>query len=68
MGENKTKKRSLKKKKKFSVRLPEKPEKKGDFCFFQDCIRTGDKNKNKTKKELAFSRSEANLILGEGLK
>jgi hypothetical protein len=43
-------------------------KKKGDFCFFQDCIRTGDKNKNKTKKELAFSRSEANLILGEGLK
>jgi hypothetical protein len=43
-------------------------QKKVDFCFFQDCIRTGDKNKNKTKKELAFSRSEANLILGEGLK
>jgi hypothetical protein len=57
MGENKTKKRSLKKKKK-----------KNYVSIFQDCIRTGDKNKNKTKKELAFSRSEANLILGEGLK
>jgi hypothetical protein len=60
MGENKTKKRSLKKKKKFSVRLPEKTlknvaqKKKVIFVFFRTASGQGIKIKIKLKKNWPF--------------